>query len=305
MLQPSNAVKNMNTIELRQQAVDPGKIRCQLDPQPAARPATGFTLIELLVVIAIIAILASLLLPALAKAKQRAIRTQSLANIKQLGLAMLGYAYENNDLFPVAEHGYWVWDLDGKAADGMVEGKGLAFQKSCYDPGTAIRFDDTDNLRLWWWANGGTPSSTTPGFRVLGYALTIWKCAGLLPINQNKGLRPVPVQVGPTVVTPSETLDQRVLLACATIQEYSSGYKSADYILHKYDTSKGHSYVDVAGSFPKHHMSPHLNGVIPAGGNLGMMDGHAEWRRFANMTVRGYGGAGGSDDNATSPAYWW
>ena len=143
-------------------------------PAISSKNSKGFTLIELLVVIAIIAILAAMLLPALAHAKDKAKLTQCLSNMHEIGIALTIYSNDFQDKLPVFtpnSGAAWAWDIPNPVANTFLSA-GLT-KKSLYDPGTEPKYTDREN-----YANPGTgPNSTlwnfSTGFHIVGYAFAI------------------------------------------------------------------------------------------------------------------------------------
>jgi prepilin-type N-terminal cleavage/methylation domain-containing protein len=98
-----------------------GLVRCIGGPVTAKRSEAGFTLVELLVVIAIIALLMSILLPALSRAREMGKRAVCLTQIKQLGVAWYMYCDDNNEKLPYGNIWYsWdpYWNYAGRERRG-------------------------------------------------------------------------------------------------------------------------------------------------------------------------------------------
>ena len=219
-----------------------------------------FTLIELLIVIGIIAILASMLLPVLNKARAKARQTKCISNFKQIGTAVFEYDNDNNGWFPLINP-----------------------TDTSKDPFTNVGYGGMLN------ANGIGYSNTPANIKYIsGVGLLIYHKY----LNQDRDL-------GGSIKTSSVVICDEVATAYLSINvpsTYSSveyfhkyyqafyylgGLKNLSSIKSKYPSRIGTKKADPRGILTYEFMSPnfimHINGtvnVLYAGGNVKTMKGH-------------------------------
>ena len=260
--------------------------------------AKGFTLIELVTIVAVVAMLSVLGLTAMAGVKGQTKVSQCADNVRQFVMVSQIYANENQDTLPPLVGGAsWLWDLPDPVAQTLLA---LGMQKkNFYCPGTEPKFTDELNWAgsdsvygiastLWNFGVTANPPRATD-MHVIGYAPAFWGANSVLnSTNQNKTMQPEMINIAGTYVTVPNP--QRVLVADATISQYAN----------KPYANPANNYISIVGGFIQNgvyytHLSPHLNGLVPVGGNLGFKDGHVGWRQFNSMVPR----------TSSGIVFWW
>ncbi len=216
----------------------------------------GFTLIELLVVIAIISILAAILFPVFARARENARRASCMSNLKQIGLGFMMYTQDYDETYPC-----------------QTSTNPDRYAEAINAPVTALNQN---------WINS-----------IYGYVKSwqLFKCP-----SATNFLRTPPLTDGnPTAISNSSYMANGVLINSYGTSRKLSGIPNATDIVLVMESSLSYSYALVrpirttATSGYIQWNYPGVNALHFSGGNLVFADGHAKWRIQSSICAADYG----------------
>jgi prepilin-type processing-associated H-X9-DG protein len=265
-------------------------------PQHVGRGgASAFSARELLAVVAVVSLLVCVQLSALTGGSNQAKVAQCAANLKQYSLVVQFFGNDHNNQLPFNQYGNWPWDVSTSCIASMTN-CGLTRQMM-YCPG----FPQQNIDQMW----GGWS-----GYSATGYAVTFPTSpqnfnrlaaddANIALTTQRYTLNGSDPSLGPAGATVQIVPAHRVLLADATISNpnQTDPTQVANYRWTLHTETGNATWMTPYGPF-KGSSTPHMGAVLPLGGNLGMLDGHVEWRPLSNMLVR-------STQNSQGDVFWW